>query len=530
MFEPQNPKWWQTGVVYQIYPRSWADHNADGIGDFQGIIERLDYLSETLGINAIWLSPFYPSPMADFGYDVSDYTTVDPVFGSLADFDALLEAAHGRGLKVIVDYVINHSSDRHPWFIESRSSRDNPRRDWYIWRDPKPDGSPPNNWISNFGGPAWSFDEGTGQYYLHSFLPEQPDLNWRNAEVEAAMLDVLRFWLERGVDGFRIDVAQRAMKDPALRDNPPSDSTDGYKVEAEYGSQKHIFDMAHPDIHLLFKRLRSVVDEYEHIAPRFTIGEIHEYDWRVWGSYHGWELDELHMSYNFALLPAGLDPNRIRQAIAGVEASLPSGAWPNWVVGNHDEPRITERLGWEQSKVAAVLLLTLRGTPTIYYGDEIGMLQANIPAELQQDPWGRRKPGFGRDGSRTPMQWNPGPLAGFSSGASTWLPVVSADQINAASELGDPSSHLEIYRRLLAVRSSSKALTLGDISLDWVDRPLRYERRSGNEVITVIINLSGEPVEADASGKVMAGTHHDLWDQTVDGSITLRPWEGLVLG
>ncbi|GIU92956.1 MAG: oligo-1,6-glucosidase [Acidimicrobiia bacterium] len=526
---PADPRWWHTGVIYQIYPRSWADGNGDGVGDLPGIVGRLDHLVD-LGVDAVWLSPFYRSPMADFGYDVSDHCDVDPLFGTLADFDRLLEETHRRGLKLIVDYVINHTSDRHPWFVESRSSRDNPKRDWYVWRDPAPDGGPPNNWIASFGGPAWTFDEATGQYYLHSFLPEQPDLNWRNPEVEEAMFDVVRFWLERGVDGFRIDVAHRAMKDPLLRDNPPRRGpAAGYKVEPEYASQEHIFDVAHPDVHLLFRRLRRLVDTYD---DRFLVGEIHEYDWPVWGSYYGWELDELHMPFNFGLLPVGLDPDGIRRTALGIEAALPGGAWPNWVVGNHDEPRITRRLGWEGSKAAAVLLLTLRGTPTVYYGDEIGMAEADIPPERQQDPWGRRKPGYGRDGCRTPMQWEPGPNAGFCPpGVEPWLPVDPDPALTVAAQKGDPSSHLELYRRLIRVRKDRPALLLGDIEFPGWDppNPLVYRRTHPDDRVVVALNLSDGEVRSPVGGRVLVGTHHDRWDDTLRAGDVLRPWEAVVL-
>jgi glycosidase len=535
MAPPANPLWWHTGVIYQIYPRSWADANGDGIGDFDGITSRLDYLVDTLPVDALWLSPFFPSPMADFGYDVSDYCDIDPMFGDLASFDRFLQAAHERGLKVIIDYVINHTSDRHPWFVESRSSRDNPKRDWYVWRHGR-DGDPPNNWRSLFGGEAWTLDPATGQHYLHSFLSSQPDLNWRNPAVEEAMFDVLRFWLDRGVDGFRIDVAARAMKDPALRDNPLalSPPREAYKLNPEYAAYDHLYDGAHPDVHALFRRLRRVVDGYESVSPRFTIGEIHEYDWRVWGSYFGWELDELHMPYNFVLLPVGMEAEGIRRAVEGMEAAMPSGAWPNWVVGNHDEPRITERYGPEAAKAAAVLLLTLRGTPTIYYGDELGMLQADIPPDRQQDPWGRQMPGFGRDGCRTPMQWDAGPSAGFSpeGAAAPWLPVPEHARVNVASELGDPDSYLSLYRRLLEVRRRERSLLLGDIDL-VASRggPLVYRRAlEGAAPITVALNLSDRAAEAPVHGHILVGTHHDRWGAQAGGSLRLRPWEAVVVG
>lgn len=528
-------KWWQQAVIYQIYPRSWADGNGDGIGDFDGITSRLDHLVDTLGVDAVWVSPFYPSPQADFGYDVADYCDVDPMFGDLASFDRFLQAAHERGLAVIIDWVPNHTSDVHPWFVESRSSLRSERRDWYVWRDGGPGGMPPNNWVSVFGGPAWTFDPASGQWYLHSFLSSQPDLNWRNPAVEAAMLETLRFWLDRGVDGFRIDVAQRCLKDPLFRDNPPATlvPSEGYKLDPEYVTHDHIRDLAHPDIHGLFKRIRRVVDGYADVADRFVVGEIHEYDWKVWGSYYGWELDELHMPYNFAMLPAGVDPKRIRRAVEGMEAALPTGAWPNWVMGNHDEPRVASRYGWEQSKAAAVLLLTLRGTPTVYYGDEIGMLQVPVPDDQQQDPWGRNRPGFGRDGCRTPMQWEGGAHAGFSE-TEPWLPVHEHQSISVAVELGDPSSHLSLYRRLLAARRAHQALQLGSIGFlsGWDPvNPLVFERRLGDERVVVAANLSAkaEPCFIDDAMKVIAGTDPARWDGPAGPELTLGPWEAVVL-
>ena len=331
--------WWQTGVVYQIYPRSFLDTSGNGIGDLAGVTDKLDYISDVLGVDAIWLSPFFPSPMADFGYDVSDYTDVNPLFGDLEIFDRLVREAHNRGLKVIIDIVPNHSSDQHAWFLESRSSRDNPKRDWYVWRDAKPDGSPPNNWLSVFGGPAWEWDEHTGQYYLHSFLKEQPDLDWRNPEVKAAMLDVFRFWLERGVDGFRIDVAQRLMKDPLERDNPLNEAGTLYshKPMGDYDSQVHLYDVTHEDIHGVFKEIRAVLDAYSTERPRYSVGEIHEYDFTRWARYYGENLDELHMPFNFALLNVAWDARAVREVVDALEAALPEGAWPNYVLGNHDE-------------------------------------------------------------------------------------------------------------------------------------------------------------------------------------------------
>ena len=401
--------WWQTGVVYQIYPRSYKDTSGNGVGDLHGIIEKLDYLGDTLGIDAIWLSPYYPSPMKDFGYDVADYVDVHPLFGTLDDFDELLEKAHQRDIKIIIDFVPNHSSDQHPWFQESRSSRHNPKRDWYVWADPKlpppspkvgtpearragrgaggvGEGTVPNNWLAVFGGSAWEWDQATGQYYLHSFLKEQPDLNWRNPEVKAAMFDVLRFWLERGVDGFRVDVAHFIMKDPEMRDNPPA-SQDGlafHRPHGDYDSQKHIHDKGHPDVHEVYRDFRALLDEYSTQAARMSVGEIHIFKWDEWASYYGNPQNglEFHMPFNFSLLKTPWDAGAIRGAVDELEAALPAWAWPNYVLGNHDEGRIATRYGADQARVAAMLLLTLRGTPTIYYGEEIVGVPRNVNSSM----------------------------------------------------------------------------------------------------------------------------------------------------
>ena len=352
------PRWWQTGVVYQVYPRSFADATGGGTGDLAGITGRLDYIA-WLGVDAIWISPFYPSPMADFGYDVSNYTDVDPIFGSLADFDELLAAAHDRGVRVLIDYVPNHTSDQHPWFIESRSSRTSAKRDWYVWRDAKPDGSPPNNWISMFAGPAWDWDEATGQYYLHTFLKEQPDLNWRNPETRAAMFDVARFWLDRGVDGFRIDVAPMVMKDPELRDNPPNPEPDaGWNSRlGSWLTQLHLHDHNHPDMHELYRDFRRLLESYP--GDRVSIGELHHPDFDTWAKYYGERQDEIHVPFNFHVINSPWRADAIRRAVEGVQGALPDGAWASWVLGNHDQPRFASpaRAGREQAKVGMLLLL-----------------------------------------------------------------------------------------------------------------------------------------------------------------------------
>jgi alpha-glucosidase len=496
------PLWWQKGVVYQIYPRSYKDSNGDGIGDLAGIIEKLDYLSDVLGIDAIWLSPFYPSPMRDFGYDVANYTDVDPIFGDLKTFDRLVEEAHRRNIQIIIDFVPNHTSDEHPWFVESRASRTNPRRNWYIWADPKPDGSPPNNWLSVFGGSAWELDPTTGQYYLHSFLKEQPDLNWRNGEVRAAMLDAMRFWLDRGVDGFRVDVAHFMMKDPDLRDNPPNPdiANTPYKSMGDYDSQLHLHDLGHADIHDVLRDFRKVLDEYSTTRPRYSVGEIHIFDWARWASYYGAQLDELHMPFNFSLIGARWNAAVVRGLIEAVEAAVPAGAWPNWVIGNHDEHRIATRIGPAQARVAMMLLLTLRGTPTIYYGDEIGMHDVAIPPEKVQDPWGKRVQGLGlgRDPEPTPMQWDNSPNAGFCPPqCEPWLPVADDYRSNnAAAQLDAPGSMLTLSRRLLELRRAEPALNSGRyIPVPNVpDDCLAYIRERGTQRYLILLNFSSTPL------------------------------------
>ena len=508
-------EWWKTAVVYQIYPRSFQDTTGDGTGDLNGITEQLEYLADTLGVGAIWISPFYTSPMADFGYDVADYCDVDPLFGTLDDFDRLLAEAHRRGLKVIVDWVPNHSSDQHPWFIESRSSLASPKRDWYVWQDPRSDGSLPNNWQSVFGGAAWEFDEATGQYYLHSFLSEQPDLNWRNPDVVAAMHDTLRFWLDRGVDGFRIDVAHFIMKDPALTDNPPapppSDETD-FKAMGGYDRWDHVNDKGNVDVHGAFKGIRRVLDEYD--GDRFSVGEIHVFDWAEWAGYYG-DGDELHMPFNFSLVWSDWSAVAIRSRVEGLETAIPRHGWPNYVLGNHDEQRLATRFGTRNARAAAVLLLTLRGQPTIYYGEELGLRETEIPAEREQDPWGIRVPGMSRDGCRTPMPWTAAPGHGFTvPGTEPWLPFgEDATRRNAEEQLSDPSSILNLYRRLLRLRQDRTSLNSGAIEFidDVPDGVLGFIRSDGIERTIVWINFTDETrsVPIPDRSVLLVSTNHD---------------------
>nr|MDQ2998759.1 alpha-amylase family glycosyl hydrolase [Chloroflexota bacterium] len=367
----ENPLWWQRGIIYQIYPRSFMDSNGDGVGDLPGIVGKLDYLA-ALGVDAIWLSPIYPSPMADFGYDVADYTGIHPLFGTLADFDTLLAESHARGLKVMLDFVPNHSSDEHPWFIESRASRDNPKRDWYIWRDPAPGGGPPNNWLSFFGGGAWEWDAPTGQYYLHLFHTKQPDLNWRNPAVQSAMLDALHFWLDRGVDGFRVDVIWLMIKDDQFRDNPLN--PDYVAGQPPLMSQQPLYNADRPEVHDIIGMLRQLLDQYD---QRMMVGEIYLPIERLM-AYYGVSGAGTHLPFNFQLIQLPWNARVLDAAIAAYEAALPADGWPNWVLGNHDQHRIASRVGAAQARVAAMLLLTLRGTPTMYNGDELGMHDVDI--------------------------------------------------------------------------------------------------------------------------------------------------------
>jgi len=433
-------RWWQTGVVYQIYPRSFQDSNDDGVGDLEGIIQRLDYL-QWLGIDAIWISPIYPSPMADFGYDVSNYTDIHEIFGDLATFDRLLSEAHRRDMHIILDYVPNHTSDEHPWFIESRSSRHNPKRNWYIWKDPQPNGSPPNNWASMFGGTAWTWDEHTEQYYLHLFLSKQPDLNWRNPEVIHAMHDVLRFWLDRGVDGFRMDVVSFIVKDAQFRSNPLKTNVSGNN---QWEQQEHVYDIHQPEVHTILQGFRQLIDHYN---DRVTIGEIWESDLNKWVKYYGQHLDELHLPFNFDLLYKPWQAAAFQESVEALEAALPDGAQPNYVLGSHDISRFSTRFGRSAVRVGAMLLLTLRGTPTIYMGEEIGMEDGFIPSDRIQDPQGF---GLGevntRDVCRTPFQWSNEPYGGFST-TEPWLPLAKGYKTrNVETQKDDPHSILNLYR------------------------------------------------------------------------------------
>jgi alpha-glucosidase len=516
--------WWQRGIIYQIYPRSFMDSNGDGTGDLPGITTRLDYVAR-LGVEAIWISPIFPSPMADFGYDVADYTDVDPLFGTLDDLDRLVDAAHQRGIRVVLDYVPNHTSDRHPWFVESRASRDNPRRDWYIWRDPSPDGGPPNNWLSVFGGSAWELDATTGQTYYHAYLKEQPDLNWRNPAAHAAMLDVLRFWLDRGIDGFRIDALRQVIKDDQFRDDPLDPAwTEG---KDPYLSRVHLYSTDRPELMDIVHEFRALADNY---GDRVMIGELYLPIERL-VAYYGADGRGLHLPFNFHLILTAWGARRVAGLVESYEAALPAGAWPNWVLGNHDQPRVASRVGTAQARVAAMLLLTLRGTPTVYQGEEIGMHDVVIPPEAISDPVARLLPGLGlgRDPERTPMQWEAGPFAGFST-TRPWLPL--ADDFathNVAIQEADPRSMLSLYQRLIELRRASSALSVGAYRQVYVDDDLFvFARRQGEQEVLVALNFAhaARPVPPGVGDGLRVALSTYL-DEAQPG--VLRPDEGLLL-
>ncbi len=523
--------WWKRGIVYQVYPWSFQDTTGDGMGDIPGLLARLDHL-ETLGIDAVWLSPVYPSPMKDFGYDVADYCGVDPRFGTLADLDRLIAELHRRGMKLIMDFVPNHTSDQHPWFLESASSRTNPKADWYMWRDAAPDGGPPNNWRSMFGGGGWQWHEGRGQYYYHAFLKEQCDLNWRNPAVVAAMHDVLRFWLARGVDGFRVDVIWHLLKDPEWRDNPPN--PDWKPTEPKVREILQIMTCDQPGILDLVKGFRRVLDEFD---DRVLIGELYLSIDRLC-AYYGDDLDAAHLPFNFHLMMDPWKADVVAGLIEDYERLLPKGAWPNWVLGNHDNARVASRLGPPQARVAAVYLLTARGTPTVFQGDEIGLTNGVIPPDKVRDPQEKNEPGLpdhNRDIARTPMQWDASEKAGFTTG-EPWLPLVPGHEtMNVAVESADPASMLTLHRRLIALRRAHPALAVGGVRvLAVAGDVLVYERSEGDDRIVVALNFAATPGAVEcadiAGGRVLLAAKSARDGEILDARLTLAGDDALVIG
>ncbi len=529
--------WWQEAVFYQIYPRSFKDSTGNGIGDLQGVIDKLDYLVE-LGVDAIWLSPFYPSPMNDFGYDISDYTDVDPMFGDLETMDQLIAEAHRRNLKVLIDYVPNHTSDEHAWFQESKGSRDNPKADWYIWKDAKSDGSLPNNWGSIFGGPAWTWNEERQQYYFHQFEPTQPDLNWRNPDVKDAMLDVVRFWLKRGIDGLRMDVVITIWKHPDMPDQPIIEDASGRAENDIFGKQEQIYSMHYDGIHALIREVRDTLDEFE---DRVMIGEI----WlgleeRL--TYYG-DGDEFHMPFNFDLLggTSVVDPKEwsadyVRTSVDRYEDALQTSQWPNYVLGNHDVHRVATRVGEGQARLVAMLLLTLRGTPTIYNGDEIGMINGDITEADIQDPQGKRLGiHMTRDYSRTPTQWDDSDLAGFSpeGTASTWLPITSDyKERNIKAQMSDENSLWTLHQELIAFRKTSPALLSGVYqSFDSPEDTFIYSRQHDDEHLIIALNFNNQEksIALPLQGEMVMCTHNNSNVVSSDGVVTLEGNQGIVI-
>jgi alpha-glucosidase len=519
--------WWQHGIIYQIYPRSFLDSNADGVGDLRGVLAKLDYL-EWLGVDALWISPVYPSPMADFGYDVANYTDIHPVFGNMADIAELLAAAHARSMKVILDFVPNHTSSEHPWFKEARRSKDSEKRDFYLWKDAGPNGEPPNNWLSVFGGSAWEWDEETGQYYYHAFLKEQPDLNWRNPAVRRNMYAAMRFWLDQGVDGFRVDVLWHMIKDAEWRDNPRN--PDYLPTQAPYNQLIPAYSTDQPEIQGIVQEMRSLVNEYD---ERVLIGEIYLPIRRL-VSYYGSSGDGAHLPFNFQLITLPWNARQISAAIGEYEGALPPDAWPNWVLGNHDQPRVASRIGLSQARVAAVLLFTLRGTPTHYYGDELGMRDAVIFPEDIQDPQGKII-GISRDPARTPMQWSAEPNAGFSR-AKPWLPLGhDYEHCNVERQSREPDSLLSLYRRLIALRRKEPALSVGTYRPIVSDGDLLAfvrEAETGNRFL-MVLNLGPRPgllpIEALGAGQVVIATESRRESERVSRRLILTGDDALVI-
>ncbi|WP_394649293.1 alpha-amylase family glycosyl hydrolase [uncultured Deinococcus sp.] len=525
-------KWWQSSAIYQIYPRSFQDSGDDGVGDLRGITARLPYVA-SLGVGAVWLSPIFTSPMRDFGYDVADYCDIDPLFGTLDDFDALVAEAHRLGLKVMLDYVPNHTSSDHAWFRESLTGKESGKRDWYVWRDPAQDGGVPNNWKSFFGGPAWTLDEASGQYYLHQFLPSQPDLNWRNPAVRAAMFDVLRFWMRRGVDGFRVDVIWLLAEDEDFRDEPVN--PDWKPGDVEHASLDHIHTQDQPETHEYIREMRRVLDEFD---DRMMVGEIYLPVVKLLPYAGTAEEPMVHLPFNFHLILQGWTAELVRGFADSYDAECRlRHSWPNWVLGNHDQHRFKSRLGADQYRVAQTLLLTLRGTPTVYYGDEIGMTDVDVPADRLVDPAALQQPDSpeaGRDPERTPMQWDATANAGFTPGGATpWLPLADDyPAVNVAAQDGDPASDLNYFRALTRLRAEYPALVGGAYrSLETPSADVfAYERtpeHGGGERVVVLLNFGGEA--ADVAGLAGGDTLLSSLGDRPERGAALRPHEARIL-
>jgi len=499
--------WWRGATIYQIYPRSFLDTNGDGIGDLPGILAKLDYIA-TLSVEAIWISPFYKSPMADFGYDIADYRAVDPLFGTIADFDRIVAKAHALGLKVIIDQVLSHTSDRHAWFEESRQSRDNPKADWYVWADAREDGTPPNNWLSIFGGVAWQWEPRRGQYYLHNFLAQQPDLNFHNPDVQRASLDTLRFWLDRGVDGIRLDAINFCFHDTQLRDNPPRPRSErkatGFKNDNPYGYQWHRYNNTQPEMLPFLEDVRALLDEY---PDTVALGEISSDDSTATVAEYT-QPGRLHMAYSFELLSSESSPAHIRATVENLKRRAPE-SWPCWTFSNHDVERVVSRWGGSTPQLPhfatqlTALLCALRGSLCVFQGEELGLAEADVPFESLRDPYGIAFwPTFkGRDGCRTPMPWDSHDRGGFST-AEPWLPVPPQHlALSVAAQERDASSALHGFRRLLAWRRQHPLLLTGDIEfLSATESVLVFKRFDASGALLAAFNLSPEPASVSLPG------------------------------
>ncbi len=526
---PGSDRWWREAVLYQVYVRSFADSSGDGVGDLQGVIEHLDHL-EWLGVDAVWLSPTMPSPNLDWGYDVSDYRGVHPDLGDLATLDHLVAEAGSRGIRVLLDLVPNHTSDEHPWFVDARRSLDAEHRGWYVWADPHPDGSPPNNWVSVFGGPAWEFDPRTGQCYLHNFLAEQPDLDWWNEDVRREFEDVLRFWFDRGIAGFRIDVAHGLVKDRDLRDDPPAEEEDPPEVRRR--GLRPVHSMYRPEVHEIYRRWRATADGYD--PPRILLGETWVHDLDQLSRFYGEIDDELQLCFNFAFILSGFRAEELRTVVEATEAALPPHAHAVWAGSNHDVGRFPTRwCGGHEGAIRCALmaLLTLHGTPVLYYGDEIGMLDVPVPPGEVRDTVGLRLgPETGRDPARTPMRWTPDPGAGFTAGdVPPWLPIGDATSVNVRDQRSDPGSVLHLCRDLIALRRRIPELRSGPYrSLPSPAGVWAWRRGDG---IVVALNLSDEPAEVSPSrdGAILMTTDREREGGSVNGHLTLAPWQGAVV-
>jgi alpha-glucosidase len=524
--------------LYEIYVRSFYDSNGDGVGDLPGIIEKLDYLAgskSSLGISAIWLTPFYPSPMADFGYDVTDHCNVDPLFGSLDDFKKLLKEAHSRSLQVLVDFIPNHTSNQHPWFNESKASIDSPYRSWYVWRDPKPDGSPPNNWRSIIGEPAWEFDKTTNQYYLHSFLPEQPDLNWENSEVRQAMKKVLQFWSKLGVDGFRIDSMEWVSKDPELRDDPIDPHFSAEVDPNAYHSLLHLNSKRGPHLDEYLEEIAEIIHDYPH---QLILIESHPHNWDDSGAYLRFYQDSSAAAiapFNFEALSSPWEANSYRTFVDHFQGVLKTHYLPVYAFGNHDTSRLASRIGIAAAPTAAMLQLGLPGIPIIYYGDELGMVDEVIDSTLLKDRFGMTSPssGLGRDPERTPLSWNDNANGGFTTG-SPWLPVATNfKDINVATELKESSSLLNLYRQLIMLRNKTNVFEQGSYESYSLGKDIFcFQRFLDDEDYVVVLNFSDQPISVNnpiTDGVIVLSTYLDKYNLKLSGQFLLLPNEGLII-